>query len=382
MSIKALLEGDKKTRGLLIGLLTAVCSIAYAPDAFSAVELAPGLKLSGDARARYEQADRTTSTGADSERERFRYRLRLGLTYQAHDMVELGFRLASDAASPEGGTDAWDSDANSPHVTIGDNGFKRDAIYIDKAYLKANYMGGFAWFGKNDMPFWEQNEYYWDADINPEGIGLGYTYKNLGPVSVTLQGGYFIVDEIGFETSGGNDDSTATVYQAVVKGGVDPVDVTVSYGALSLSDGVSSTSCDTSSTDCNYSQASIQAKIKSIPGIAGAAFTLGYDLLGSDASANDKGSVISGRIDYGNFRAEAKYADMEANAGPGRAGLSQDDWPSFKADFTGTEFVLGYKISDNMDVDLKRFDGEDKDLSVGSNNKEETLTQVNFNVKF
>ncbi len=212
-----------------------------------------GLKFFGDGRVRFETASQTTSADEEQDRERYRYRLRLGLTYKASDIVEFGARLASNG------------DVNSPHINFG-GGFDRDSIAIDKTYVKASYMDGFAWVGKNDVPFWEQNEYYWDADINPEGVALGYTVKNLGPVSLTLQGGYFNHTEKSWETGTPDDDTTATIYQGVVKGGIDPVDVTLAYGAASFDDGNSTTSCDTAAADCTYTQTSVQAKVKSIPG--------------------------------------------------------------------------------------------------------------------
>src|SRR3972149_2105596 len=326
-----------------------------------------GLKFFGDGRVRMETASQTTATDEEQDRERFRYRLRLGLTYKASDIVEFGARLASNG------------DVNSPHINFG-GGFDRDSIAIDKTYVKASYMGGFAWFGKNEVPFWEQNEYYWDADINPEGLAVGYTVKDLGPVSLTLQGGYFNHTEKSWETGTPEDDTTVTMYQAVVKGGIDPVDAILAYGAASFDDGNSTTSCDAAAADCTYTLTSVQVKVKSIPGIG---LTLGYDMLSSDASANDSGSVISAQIDYNKFKFVLRLPDIEGNAGPGRAGLSQDDWPSYKADFKGTGVNIGYKIAGNMDVDFKWFDGEDKDSGVAVNTiKEQSLTQVNFNVKF
>ncbi len=47
------------------------------------------------------------------------------------------------------------------------------------------------------MPLWQQNEYFWDTDANPEGIAAGYKFENIGstPVTVIVQGGHFVLEE-------------------------------------------------------------------------------------------------------------------------------------------------------------------------------------------
>lgn len=344
---------------------------------FDEAKAIEGLKFYGDGRVRFEQDDRTRLSGGayeDQERDRLRYRLRVGFAFTPLDVVEFGARVTS------GDTD----DANSPHVILGSNnntdsgtaGFSRDSIGIDRIYIKGKYkrdsVDGFAWFGKETMPMWTQNEYFWDGDINPEGIGAGVTYKRLGPLSITLQGGYFVVDE-GSWSSTGDKDSDMIAYQGVVKAEFEPADLIVSYGVLSTDAGTSVRSQNTTTTaKADYSLASVQAKIKAIPEVG---ITLGYDYIKSDASTLDKGSVINVGASYKDWSVSVARPDIETNA---VTGFAQDDFPNFYNNFKGYQFKVGYKITKNINADITRFDGERK----SDTKQEESRTQLNFNVSF
>lgn len=347
-----------------------------------------GLKFFGDGRVRFEQDSRTRLSGGvyqDQERDRFRYRLRAGFSYALpdyKDYLELGARVTS------GDTD----DANSPHVILGSNnnsdggtaGLSRDSIGIDKAYIKYKYknssyenLTGFGWFGKETMPMWTQNEYFWDADINPEGVGAGVSYKGLGPISLTAQGGYFIVDEGSWYADTGNPsgdaDSDLIAYQGVVKAGFDPVDLTASYGVLKTDAGTSiRTQNPTTTLKANYSLASAQVKIKAIPDIGVA---IGYDHMKSNASTLDKGRVMSLGADWKDLSFMVLNPDIETNA---VTGFAQDDFPNYYNNFKGYEYRVGYKFTKNINADIRRFDGERKTDSK----QKESRTQINFNISF
>lgn len=332
-----------------------------------------GLKLFGDGRARFEMDDRTKLSGAtyvDEDRDRFRYRLRAGFTYTPTGYLELGGRLTSGDTT----------DANSPHVILGSHnnsdggtaGLSRDSIGIDKAYIKAKYMDGFAWIGKESMPLWTQNEYFWDADINPEGIAAGYTLKNVGPLTITLQGGYFVIDE-GSWTANGDKDVDLITYQGVAKAGFDLAEVMVAYGVVSTEADASVRSQNPiSTTKTDYSQASLQAKIKAIPDIP---ITVGYDLMESDEDSDESGWVISLSGSYKNFNAALLIPDIETSA---VSAFAQDDFPNYYNNFEGFEARVGYKIAKNINVDLRRYDAERKSDSKQT----EERTQVNFNINF
>lgn len=358
-----------KKKGL-IALAALVSGFVLPLGAQAEVKVSDDLSIYGDGRARFEMDSRTNSSLVDQERDRFRYRLRVGFKYNANPNLELGGRLASG-----------NPDANSPHewlggssgTTTGDSGFNKDTISIDKAYVKGKYMDGWAWFGKNSMPLWGQNEYFWDDDVNPEGIAAGYTLKGIGPLSVTLQGGYFLIKEVGWSAKSKDDDFDLTTYQGVVKAGFDVAEITAAYGVV-VTDGGATVRVQNSTTTASatYGLTSVQAKIKAIPDLP---VTLGYDLLKSDASSNDKGSVINASASFKDFSVTYMMPDIEANA---VTAFAQDDWPNYYAGFKGYEARLGYKIAKNMNVDLRRFDGELKSDS----RQKEARTQINFNVSF
>lgn len=229
------------------------------------------------------------------------------------------------------------------------------------------------------MPFWKQNEYFWDDDINPEGIGAGYTVKNLGPLSITLQGGYFMLDEGGWFTSGkGDPDDDMTTYQGVVSGGFSPADFTLAYGVLNTTDGASARSQGTTktvnitTTNNQYKDLAVQVKIKAIPGVG---LDVGYDSYSSDATTKNSGSLITVGASYENIFAKFYSIDIDTNA---VTAFAQDDWANYYNDMSGYEINFGYKFTKNINADIKRFAASRKsDTSIYENR-----TQINLNVSF
>jgi hypothetical protein len=162
------------------------------------------LKFNGDMRARYE----SFSSGGEfvgngrtnsADRARFRYRFRFGATAVLKDNLEVGFRLSS-SESASGGSGG---DPISGNTTVQDNGSKK-LIFIDLAYGKwtplntANWAGSLI-VGKMENPL-VFSDMVFDADYTPEGaaIQLGYTLNDKH--TVKLNGGAFVLDEIGNES--------------------------------------------------------------------------------------------------------------------------------------------------------------------------------------
>ncbi len=363
-------------KGLFLGIGLFLITLLLSPSAYAEIKISDSFSLYGDGRGRFELDDRKT-TSATQERDRFRYRLRVGFKYAANEYVELGARLGTGDTL----------DANSPHVVFGsdrnnDNHSNSSAPYaltpdwftINKAYIKGKYAGGFAWIGKESMPFWKQNEYFWDDDINPEGIAAGYTVKNLGPLSITLHGGYFMLDEGGWFTSGkGDPDDDMTTYQIVASGGFSPADFTLAYGVLNTTDGASARSQGaTTTTNNSYTDSSIEVKIKAIPGVG---LNVGYDYYNSDAKTKSSGSVITVGASYGNLFAKFYSIDIDTNA---VTAFAQDDWANYYNDMSGYEINLGYKFTKNINADIKRFAASKKSNTSIYENR----TQINLNVSF
>ena len=162
---------------LIIALLATTAMIV--PDTAQA-----DLSVSGDYRLRFE-ADwdsHKTSGKARDDRNRARIRARVGLNYNHNDLLSFGARLRSGS----------DNDHLSPHVTIVDfeDNDTGDAHFnFDKWFFKAKTKGLWGWAGRNSLPFWKQNEMFWDDDATLAGFAGGYK-MGFGNSEVALNTGY------------------------------------------------------------------------------------------------------------------------------------------------------------------------------------------------
>ncbi len=149
-------------------------SAAEPKAAPSASPSANRLKLSSDFRLRHESSFKLDD---QPSRTRERLRFRVGGTYQVTDQVTFGARLATGSRT----------DANSPHVTLGDV-FHKQEFNLDRAFLayKPNGVPGLtATGGKFAHPFWTNPVYgdlVWDSDVQPEGAALTYSRKGTGAI--------------------------------------------------------------------------------------------------------------------------------------------------------------------------------------------------------
>ena len=148
--------------------------------------LSDNLRMYGDFRFRGENDwnSRRSDGSYRDDRFRLRYRLRFGFNYKLNEQIAFGGRLRSgNTQNPQ-----------SPHITLGER-LPDDGVSIDKAFLKVNTKNWWAWMGKNNFPFWKQNEMYWDDDVIPEGIAFGG--RILLTESITLKPitGYFTLHD-------------------------------------------------------------------------------------------------------------------------------------------------------------------------------------------
>ena len=342
------------------------------------------LNVFGDFRARYEQDVRSkvdSGTGdliEDEERSRIRYRFRIGMRYQANEHVQVGARLSSGDSR----------DANSPHVVLGsqdnrDNqtpnderegnfGFTRDPITLDRAYVRGTYGDGYAWFGRNAMPLWQPNEYFWDSDVSPEGVAGGWTFSGLGPVDLIVQAGNFVIQEGGWEKSNSAPNVHMETYQGVAAAAFDPVAVTVAHGAVTTDGQAQVRSQNAALTQfATYRVSNVQARLA----LDGPSVLVGFDWYQSDLDEDETGTVIGLGLKWGDLSVAAYLVDIEANA---VTAFAQDDWPNYYSDFEGYQLKFAYALLDGMSIDLNRFDGE----RLSNSDETETRSQINFNVKF
>ena len=379
-----------RVKRLLLCVLTAVIGLwLFAPAADAAVELAPGLNVYGDARARVEYDEKSSFAGTDEERDRLRYRLRVGFTF---DMSEYPIQFGARAVS-------GNADAISHHVTLGNEDYSKHDLNIDRVYVKGTYAGGWAWFGKNSIPMWLQNDYFWDLDAGPEGIAAGYTFKDVGPIELTLQGGHFVLKDGGWRSDGaGNTDLDLWSAQIVAKAALEPLDLTFGYGVLHTDPGacvrgtngwVTPAVCgDVLTLDAEYSIASIEAKLKGLDPIG---ITLGFDYMTGDVDSTvpnddeDSGYVATIKLTRDKkCSLKVQFIELDLHA---VLAFAQDDFPNFYSDFEGTAITLAHKFTDSMNIQLIRYDGQRNlsEIAGGygpTDPEEEERYRVNFNLKF
>lgn len=103
-----------------------------------------------------------------------RDRLRLGgnseLQYTPIKELNLGVRVAI-------GNDNRGSYGNVDLIDFQNNPRPGNNVYLDKWYIKYNGDNWWLWGGRNTIPFWVQNDFFWDAIQTPAGAAIGGTAK-------------------------------------------------------------------------------------------------------------------------------------------------------------------------------------------------------------
>lgn len=118
-----------------------------------------------------------------NDRTRLRVRLRAGFRYAPTESVQLGARLRSGQEGSQ----------QSPHITIidfQDNDTGDTSFDLDRWYVLGKVHGFEVWAGRNDLPFWKQDELLFDDDVTMPGIALSWG-ADLGLGRLSLAGGHF-----------------------------------------------------------------------------------------------------------------------------------------------------------------------------------------------
>jgi len=350
--------------------------------ATAGVAISDKLSVFGDVRVRYEQdREDRTGTNIDRDRDRARFRARFGFKHKTTDKITVGMRFATEADSLQ-----------SPHQTMGVTGGASDDFGIDRAYIETKWgKGGFLWLGKHGISFWEQNEQFWDGDIQPEGVGAGYKFGLENGASLLVQSTYTYIADEGWansSTNGINEDDTGWSLQGVLtKGGG-----TAAVGTLRVNDDADE---DLAGGSADYYIASVQYKIKGdLP------FKLGADYLWSDrvndnAGVNtgfegkeDTGYVLNASTKKGDWSLQFKHYDIGLNSVPLQGAVSQDNF-RFSSNFEGQRYQLGYNFGGGVKMDFRVYDQDQKVTGIGGtvqghvqNSEDNTRYQVNLNAKF
>lgn len=177
-------QGLRKVRAGKAAL--TLCALVLAAPASAAIYQSDKIKFYGDFRTRFEaDFDSQTAAGvAREDRNRLRIRARVGFNYTPDKTWDFGMRLRSGS----------DFSQQSPHITIldfDDNDTGDAQFNFDKWFLKGKAAGGAYWVGRNSLPYWKQNEFFWDDDVTPAGVGGTYKLSTKNKDTVEFNAGYF-----------------------------------------------------------------------------------------------------------------------------------------------------------------------------------------------
>jgi len=142
----------------------------------------------------YVSSNNGGSGGPFLDRTRARIRARLRLNYDHNNWASFGAQVRS-------GSDDSHQSPNTTIVDFDDNDTGDADFNFDKWFFKAKAKGAWAWFGRNDLPFWNQNEMFWSGNVTVAGIGTGF--KAGSNTSVAVNAGYFSLP-VGMKEFSGN----------------------------------------------------------------------------------------------------------------------------------------------------------------------------------
>lgn len=153
---------------LLVGALALTPVTPAAAQPPNGAEEASRWNLSGDLRLRLESDfdSRRPDGSLRDDRDRLRVRLRLAVGYELGRGTRLGARLRSGSRDSQ----------QSPHVTLHDfdsNPTGDRDLLLDRWFLRHEGERAWGWLGRSSLPFWTQNELFWDDDVTPAGLALG-----------------------------------------------------------------------------------------------------------------------------------------------------------------------------------------------------------------
>lgn len=170
---------------VMTGIMTGVMAAGLAGNAAAQekaaekVSWADSIKLSGDARFRYQDTD---EEGKDA-RQRWRFRGRVGLDGKVNDQVKATIRLVTNTGDPI-----------SDNQTM-DNAFDDKNASFDRVFFTYTPVSPLSLrFGKMSQPWIAADDLVMSADVNPEGIAANANLA-MGSVELMAHGGAFVVDE-------------------------------------------------------------------------------------------------------------------------------------------------------------------------------------------
>ncbi len=231
--------------------------------------------------------------------------------------------------------------------------------------MKLSGSRSWAWGGRNSFPFWKQNEFFWDDDVTPAGVAVGYnTPWKKG--SFALNAGYFALPD-----GGGSFNGQLAAGQAVLSAEAGLLTFTGAGGVFFLDGDPGSKHLRTGNGARNYIiwVGNLLAQLQT----AGRPFTLGLDVMhnSEDYSPTDPDPFTAAHYDQrdgfvsfvsfgqtnnnGDWLAAYYYAHIETLAV--NASYAQDDWVRWgsatqtdSSDLKGHEIQFVYSLAKNLNV--------------------------------
>ncbi len=333
------------------------------------------VKFFGDFRFRLEEDWDSQNSGRveRDERTRARIRARLGLKVTPNDNVELLTRVRSGSRHSQ----------QSPHVTVVDfeqNDRGDEHVLFDKWYLKLENEQYWAWVGRENLPFWKQNELLWDDDATVAGLAAGASYP-VGSGKLALNAGFVRLPD-GMTRFNGD----MSVGQLVYTTNFNEIDLTAAGGVLVMDgeDDAKYLLNGNGGRDYTIWVLDLQAKTRAFE----LPLTLGLDVYHNSenysraevaaffnpattkVSRNDTDGFVASALvgqlkNKGDWQVGYSYARIETFAV--NASFAQDDWMRWGSsdgtqttgsDFRGHEFRLAYVPWKNWDILARYYDVE------------------------
>ena len=171
------------------GLALLACGWLTTPAARADILEKGGFKLFADFRFRLEADwDSETADGTERiDRNRARVRFRVGFEYEANDHLVFGMRLRSGSELSQ----------QSPHITIlsdidDDGANPTQADFNFDQWYAAGKAGKFSgWAGRKNLPWWRQNELFWDDDVTVTGLAAIFKTSTGKTGELAVNSGYF-----------------------------------------------------------------------------------------------------------------------------------------------------------------------------------------------
>ncbi len=363
-----------------------VCEVPVFSQDSSEEEEEKKLKLYGDFRFRAEQDwDSKRSNGTTrNDRFRLRHRTRVGFTYQWSDHISFGARLRTGSLL----------DQQSPHITFG-NEFEPGSIGLDKAFLSGKYDQFWWWVGKNSFPFWKQNELWWDDDVSPEGIALGWNIPSSDQFTIKPTLGYFIVRDAT------EDEPSLVAVQIAVDGRLDKINLNFGTGFFSFSNMPEVPEGGSYQLDYRFINSGVKLGLKTATPLS---FGLDYMVNLTDYDTNNdipvnfrdqtNGFVANATLgslsDEGDFLVAYYYAKVAKLAVVDY--FAQDDWVRWSfngsagtrsSNFQGHELRFAYAFGSTFNTVLRMYFVKGVE-PVNDMSEKETGNRIrlDFNIKF